>query len=144
MIAEINAAIQSTKALNDLLKATRELRNASDFAAAINDLSTKLTQMIGVAAEAREKQLALANQVDTLKKENDELKNWNRERERYQLAEISRGVFAYTLKPGMENNEPPHQLCVNCFNGGEKMFLQNGPHGTGIVARCTCGFTHFR
>ena len=41
-------------------------------------------------------------------KETVELKDWNHEAERYQLAEISSGVFAYQLKPGMERGEPLH------------------------------------
>ena len=128
MIAEINAAIQSTKALNDLLKATRELRNAHEFAAAINEISTKLTQMIGVAAEAREKQLALADEVHELKEENMKLKNWDREAERYQLTYPAPGIPARTLKPGMENGELPHELCANCFARNQQSFLQHGPN----------------
>ena len=103
MIAEIGAAIQSAKALSDLLKAGYELRNANEFAAAINELHAKLAAALSVAAASEESKLALTRHVADLEKENVELKDWNRDAERYQLSEIATGVFAYRVKPGMEH-----------------------------------------
>lgn len=145
MIAEINAVIQSTKALNDLFKATRELRNANEFAAAINEVMTKLTQMIGVAAEAREKQLALTDEVHELKKEKMETEDWKREEQRYLLTEIAGGVLAQRLKPGMEQGEAPHDLCAHCFGNHKKEPIQAGPRlGNISTLRCIgCNATFF-
>src|SRR3989338_384021 len=120
MIAEIGAAIQSAKALSDLLKAGYELRNANEFAAAINELHAKLASALSVAAASEESKLALTRHVADLEKENVELKDWNRDAERYQLSEIATGVFAYRVKPGMEQDEPSHLLCANCFSQRQK------------------------
>jgi hypothetical protein len=124
MITEFAAAIQSVKALNDLVKAARELKNFNDFVAAISEVNTKLMEAEAVALNALEKQLSLTNRIGELEKEIRELKNWDSEAKRYQLAKVGIGVFAYVLKPGMESGEPSHMLCANCFYEGQKSILQ--------------------
>lgn len=129
MFMEINAAVQSLRVLTDLVKANQTLRNFNELVAAVYEVNAKLLAVQSVALESQEKQAALTNCISELEKEIGELKNWNREAERYQLTEIAPGMVAYRLKAGMENNEPPHQLCANCFAKKEKSFLQSEPPG---------------
>jgi DNA-directed RNA polymerase subunit RPC12/RpoP len=79
------------------------------------------------AVEAEQRTMTLQRRVSELEKEIMELNNWQREAERYQLAEVTPGVPAYVVKPGMENGEPTHYLCANCFARYEKSFLQHLP-----------------
>lgn len=124
MVSEINAAIQSVKVLSDLLRAAHSLSNYNEFVTAIYEVSAKLMAVTSVALASQEKQATLTNRIGELEKEIVELKNWDRERERYQLATVTRGIFAYRVKPGMESDEPPHELCANCFDQGKKSILQ--------------------
>ncbi|HKB59493.1 MAG TPA: hypothetical protein VKC56_05535 [Gallionellaceae bacterium] len=67
---------------------------------------------------------SLLRKIGDLEKQIMESENWDREIERYQLQPIGQGVFAFALKPGMENGEPPHLLCAKCVNDGKKSILQ--------------------
>jgi ribosomal protein L32 len=144
MIAEINGVVSSVRGLSDLVKANKTLTNFNELVAAVSEVNAKLITAQAAVLTSQEKQSTLSDRIRELEKEVAELKDWNRETERYQLTTIASGVVAYAIKPGMESGEPPHHLCANCFAHKEKWFLQNGPHGTGIVARCSkCGSTFF-
>jgi hypothetical protein len=72
-----------------------------------------------------------------LEKEILELKDWKGEAERYRLVEIGPGLFAFSLKPGMEHNEPRHYLCANGDNRKQKSLLQITSQGEyGRIYEC--------
>jgi hypothetical protein len=54
------------------------------------------------------------------------------EKARYQLREVNTGVFAYVPKQGMEQGEPFHMLCANCYERGEKSILQATQELSGV------------
>lgn len=59
------------------------------------------------------------------------LKDWEADKQRYQLCDIGKGVVALALKPAMSNSEPMHYLCADCAASGKKSYLQphhRGPH----------------
>lgn len=124
MVVEINAAVQSLRVLGDLIQANKSLRNFSELAAAAYEVNAKLMAAVAVALAAQEKQAALTQRIGELEKEVMELKDWNREAQRYQLTEVAPRAFAYHLKPGMEHGEPAHLLCANCFAKKEKSIIQ--------------------
>jgi hypothetical protein len=116
MIAQITGAVQSVKVLNDLVKAARELKNFNELVAAVSEVNTRLMEAQSAALLAQEKQSFLTNRVSELEKEVMDINNWKGETQRYQLAKVGRGAFAYVLKRGMESGEPSHMLCANCFD----------------------------
>lgn len=124
MIAELNGIVQSVRVLADLIQANKSFRNFNDMVSTIAEVNTKLAHFLSIAVEAKEKELTLNRHIEKLEKENLKLKNWQREAKRYQLTEIASGVFARTLKPGMEQGEPAHRLCTNCFYNHPKPILQ--------------------
>lgn len=77
---------------------------------------------VGLASQ--EKQSLMSKRISELEKEIGELKNWDRKAERYQLHEISPGLYGYSIKPGMEGGEPFHMLCANCFKDRKPSILQ--------------------
>jgi hypothetical protein len=123
MISEITAAVQGAKALGDILKATHELKDSNTLVAAVSDHYAKLIVAQTAVMASHEKQLTLTNRVSDLEKKIVELEDWNREAERYKLTELCTDVVAFTLKPGMENGEPPHKLCTACFGKRQKGYL---------------------
>jgi hypothetical protein len=130
MLTEIDRALQSLTALKNLVQAKKSMSNFREIRAAVSEVDEKLTTAYIVAWKSQEKQTALIQYISELEKENAELKNWNREAERYQLDQIVTGAFAYSLKPGRENGEPAHYLCTNCFGKREKSILQVNAPGT--------------
>ena len=137
MAGEIAAAIQSVRVVTDIIKANHTLRNFNELVTAVYEVNAKLLTVQSVAMEAQEKQATLAERIRELEKEMMELKDWDTEKKRYQLTQIALGIFAYALKPGMEQNEPPHYLCTNCFTQKEKSILQAEAAGPQVFAyRC--------
>lgn len=124
MYAGIVSAIQSAKVLTTLVKAANTVSNYNDLVSAVYEVNAKLMDASAVALASQEKQAALASKVSDLEKELVQYKNWEREIERYSLKELSSGVFAYALKPGMQPEDPPHLLCANCVSNRQKSILQ--------------------
>ena len=129
MLHELLGAAQSVQALTTLLKAANGLANYNEIVAAVSQVNAKLMQANTVALAAQEKQASLATQIAELEKELAQFKNWERDSERYMLYTLAPGVFAYALKPGMENGEPPHLLCANCMSKRQKSLLQVASDG---------------
>jgi len=149
MFTEINAAVQSAKALFEVVKANKGLAEYNEIVAAVSEVNTKLMSATGVALASQEKQAALSDRVRDLEKKIMELENWNSESERYQLSEIGTSVYAFILKPGMENSEPQHKLCTACFGKRQKGYLNlSNKDGRGIFYKCNvcgveiCSFVH--
>jgi hypothetical protein len=135
MILELNAAVQSLLGLSKIMQAGYEVRNANEINSAIAETLSKLvTAQSGVLA-IQEKQALLQEEKATLTEHIRELEqkimaleNWEREKERYSLTDITPGIPARILKPGMENGESTHPLCATCFENRKKSFLQYGSH----------------
>ena len=138
---EFSAAIQSVKVLGDILKAAQELKDSTALVAAVNEVHNKLSVAYESVINSQQSRSALQERVAELEKELNEIKDWKAEIERYQLTEFGHGVFAFTVKPGMENNEPPHKLCAACLQKRQKGYLQfSGRDGYGDHFRCSmCG-----
>lgn len=123
-MSDVVGLVQSVGVLYDLIKANRSLRNFNELVAAVAEVNIELVAAHTALLACQKEQLTLSKRVGELEQEAVKLKNWDRERERYQLTEITTGVFAYGLKPGMETSEPSHHLCANCFAKYEKAILQ--------------------
>jgi hypothetical protein len=126
MASEIAGAVQSIRLLWDFVKANKSLANYNELVAAVSEVNADLIAAQSATIASQKSELTLTELVRELKEKIVTLENWNREAERYQLGKFAPGVPAYTLKPGMENNEPPHPLCANCFDDHKKSFLRIG------------------
>ncbi len=127
MYAEIVAAVQSTKALAELLKAANGLSNYVELLTAVNTVQEKLSQALVSNLESAEKQAALSERVRELEKQLAAVENWEHQMQRYALFEFPTKALAYAIKPGMEQGAPLHYLCTTCVDKKQKTILQ--PHG---------------
>lgn len=138
MASEIAGAVAGIRLLMDVIKANKTLANYNELVAAVSEVNAELLSAQGIALASQKSEFALSQRVGELEKEIAQLKDWDREAERYALGKIAAGVFAYCLKPGMEQGEPPHQLCANCFGKKEKSILQAEQHSIlGNINRCS-------
>jgi hypothetical protein len=142
MLAEISAGLGSLMAAKDIVQAMNGIQTAVQ----INDLKLNLQGLILDAQQslfsAQQEQLASAQIVADLKKEIVQLKDWTAEKERYERADTGNGTIAYRRKAGMDDGEPPHWLCPQCFLEGKPSILQPEKYqgGTTILHRCNnCG-----
>jgi hypothetical protein len=117
MVGEALAGLSALKTAFDMAQGLKNIHDATIRDRAVIELGEKILA-------AREQQSALLDQVGDLEKEVTRLKAWDADKKRYQLTEVSMGVFAYTLKSGMEGGEPPHMLCANCYQHHQKSLLQ--------------------
>jgi hypothetical protein len=128
-VVNINAALQGLKVLGDWVQTHREMKNFNELTAAVAKVNSELSAAYTALLACQQEQLALTKRVGELEKENMELKDWNRQKEHYQLTALTPHVTAYALKPGMEQGEPPHYLCTNCYDRREKSILQPNTAG---------------
>ena len=138
MIAELLGAAQSVQALSTLLSAANGLANYNEIVAAVSEVNTKLMQANAVALASQEKQSTLAAKVHELEQEIMGLKNWETEKQKFELKEIARGVFARTEQGYMGTLQSAHKFCATCFEKHIKSPLQQENVTEGRQLSLTC------
>lgn len=127
-MVDIPIAISTFKTMVDIVQGMKNLNDAAKLNSAVIELQSKILS-------AQSDQFALIERVRDLEQQIVSAKDWEREKQRYHLQAVDSAAQAYVLKPGMENGEPPHWLCANCFNKGQKSLLSfkgqdTGPNGS--------------
>jgi hypothetical protein len=124
MLGEIAAGLSSLKTMKDLVQGL----NAAKTEAAINGVKIELQGLILEAQQglfaAQDARSADARRIAELEQQIVDLKDWEREKQRYEMKRFAPGSIAYCLKPDMAAGEPPHRICPNCYQQGKKGFLQ--------------------
>lgn len=137
-ITEISAGLSSLKAAKDIIQGF----NAASTQAAINevklDLQSHLLEAQQALFAAQEAHSASSQRIASLEQEIVRLKNWEAEKQCYELADTGRGTLAYRHKAGMENGEPPHWLCPNCYQQGQKSIMKHEFIAVGKVKTLVC------
>lgn len=124
MFAEISAAVTSAKTALDIAKAAQDLSNYNELVSAVSEVNTKLMDATVVTLASLEKQSALTKEMAELKERLREVEDWESQMKRYKLHAFATGVLAYALRPGEENGEPMHYLCITCVDKKKKTTLQ--------------------
>lgn len=129
-VADFAALFSSLKAITDLAKLLIDARDAGVIRAKAIELQREIiaTQQAAIAVQA-EHFLSL-KRVGELEKKVADLKTWNTEKEKYQLAKPSphSDVFAYVLKDDSGTSEPRHYICPKCYEDQIKSILQKEIH----------------
>ncbi len=146
----IDSITNPLKTAGDTAQKLIGLRDTAKFGDAIIELQAQIMSAQQGALAAQQREAAMTEEIRNLKSHVTELEAWDREKERYELAELPPGVFVYTVKEEARGGEPPHKLCANCFQQKRKSFLNSGEPTNGITRlHCpSCGFEdqigHFR
>ncbi len=141
-MGSIQAAIGSLKAAGDIAKGMVDLKTAAEIQSKVIELQREILSAQSSALFAQSEQLVLLQTKRDLEEKMAQMEGWKDEKERYQLAEYGRGCLAYALKPSMEQGEPFHCLCAQCYQRGKKSILQivRWEIGTRPVMQCfDCG-----
>jgi hypothetical protein len=127
-IAAVTGLATSIRAAIEITKAMKDVHDATVLQTKTFELTREILSAQSYAMEAVAAQSALLDLVRQLEKEKAELEAWESEKKRYKLEDVDRGFFAYVLKPGMENGEPPHAICATCYQHSLKSILQSSGH----------------
>lgn len=117
MVGEAFAGLGAIKTAFDLARGIKDISDTTARNLAVADLLDKLIT-------ARENQQTLLDRVGALEAEIAGFKDWERERQRYELNPIPGGVVAYMLKPAERGEQPPHWVCPQCFAQAKLSYFQ--------------------
>lgn len=127
MVGEAIAGLGALKTAFDLARGIKDISDATARNLAIADLLDKLIS-------ARENQQALLDEISALKAEIARFKDWEAEKQRYELKAIPGNAVAYMVKPSLRGEEPAHWLCPQCYANSKKGYFQ--PTGA-MISRLT-------
>ena len=143
MIDQLSAAYASAKAALDIAQGIQSLNTETKVNQAVIDIQRHVIDAQRGLMDAEQIHTGLLKKIEALEAEIMRMKDWSAEQERYELADTGQGSFAYRIKPGMENGEPPHWICPNCYQDGKKSIMKEEilPVGSAHVLAChPCGF----
>src|SRR5260221_7209517 len=141
-MAMIAGAVTSLRSAYELSKALVGVRDTALFNDKIIELQRVILAAQSDAISAQSDQFTLLELIRELKKQVADLEKWDAEKQKYELAEITSGVFAYALKATASPAEPKHLICANCYEQGHKSILQTetrfpGRYEVGVCHACT-------
>jgi hypothetical protein len=118
----LNTAINIVRGMSDI-------RDATLFQGKVFELQRALLDTQQSMFAANDERTALVERVRSLENKIYELKDWEAEKAKYELRQLDpNGVYAYAYKQGPDRIEPPHFICVNCYENGEKSVVQATPN----------------
>jgi hypothetical protein len=124
MIEYLPLAITSIKAAKEIATSMLELRDLNKIKTATSELNERLIEAIDSILATKEQFLAFQARITEVEKENDRLKDWSEEKNRYTRRPIAVGVFAYIETNFVGLLENAHKYCCNCFDKTSKSTLQ--------------------
>lgn len=139
------AVTDPLKAASETIKSMVKLRDATAFMEKSVVLQQQIADAYLAAISAHESQMTLQQRNQELETEMVKLKDWEAQKQRYELKTIPPGVFVRTLKPEKANGEPLHNICECCYQKGIHSTLQSGAPSNGVmVLRCSNGCPELR
>jgi hypothetical protein len=140
MIAELVTAANSLKIAGQIAIGLMNLKTTTEVQAKAIELNQLILSAQTELFAANAAQTSLIDEVRELKGEIARMKNWEAEKQRYELAAPFPGCMVYALKRSMSNGQPPHYLCTNCYQKGQPSILQargqSGPVALRFAAYC--------
>ena len=107
-MGSVSALISSLNSAANLTKIMIGLHQAAAVRDNIIELQGVILAAQNAALSSNIDQFALLERVRELEKEIASMKAWDTEKQKYELAEVSPGAFAYINKPGVDSTEPDH------------------------------------
>ena len=131
MLEYIPLALSNLKAAKDIITTIQDLRDFEKITTATTELKERLIATIDNVLASKDQLLTFDKRITELEQENNRLKDWSLEKEKYGLKTIAQGIFAYMYKDfiGLPQNE--YKLCCGCFEKNMKSPLQEANEGNG-------------
>lgn len=123
-ISSIQNVANIAKSLIDIHDASLWQSKRSELLAAVIAAQSSALQAQGQQMALINQQMTLINRVRDLEEEIRNFKAWESEKQRYELKDLGNRKFAYSLKESVQQVEPQHDICANCYNQSKKSILQ--------------------
>lgn len=121
----IQGTITGLKFAADITNSLLKLNTMSEVQGKVIELQQTILSAQSNALSANAEQFTMVEEIRTLKEEIARIKAWERQKQRYKLAQVGEGGgIAYALKESMSESEPPHWICTKCYEDGVRMILQ--------------------
>lgn len=130
--------IGGLKTAADIVIGISKLTTMIEVKAKAIELQEVILSVQGDALAAQSEQFSLLDQIRDLEKQLADIKAWETEKLKYQLTEITTGIYAYVMKEETHLTEPPHKICCNCYQHGKKSILQRVVKGLNELLHCQC------
>ncbi|MGC0151204.1 hypothetical protein ACPRNU_01940 [Chromobacterium vaccinii] len=124
MFAELTAAASTLKAAADITQALLALKTDAAVSAKVVELNGVIANVQQQLFQAQADYTAIQSRLKELEADIEKFQNWEQEKQRYQLHQLTEGTVVYRIKPDMQGSEPVHNLCPNCYQNGVKSILQ--------------------
>lgn len=126
MMDVIAGAFGGLKTAADLTQGLLALKTDAAVSGKAVELNRVIAEVQQQPFTAQANHAAQTSRIRELEAEVVNFKNWEQEKQRYQLHQLVPGTLVYRVKPDMQGTEPMHDICPNCYEQGVKSILQNG------------------
>jgi hypothetical protein len=130
------------KTAYDLAKDLVNLHDTTVRQGRVAELQRQILDAQQSAIDANQERATLMETISQLRGKVAQLEAWNTEKQRYKKVEVATGVIAYTLKEGMENGEPIHYACTDCYSDNKISILKSetwDPGRSHVLSYHRCG-----
>lgn len=124
MYAELMSAAASLRVAGQIANGLINLKTTTEVQAKAIELNGLILNAQSDLFAANASQTALVQEVGELKDQIIRMKDWEAQKQRYQLAAPYPGCLVYALKKTMSGGEPPHYICTNCYESSKRSILQ--------------------
>jgi hypothetical protein len=146
MVAILQGVMTGLKSASEISTALIGLKVASEVKDKVIQLQNAIISAQTSAFEANTKLNSLYEENNSLKIKIENLLDWKDEKNKYSLITPWNGVVVYALKKDCSEGVPPHWLCPNCYNDGQKSILMQQYEGNGYLSflcnRCKLNFRY--
>ena len=134
--------VQGLQTATTIAKELLGLNLSRNVSAKIIEMNAVILTAQSSALTAQAREMELADRVRKFEEEVMQLKDWDVEKEDYELQSIGGTAFAYMMKECVKTSKAKHWLCQPCFENAKKSVLQGKEHpmtGRGQFWACnTC------
>lgn len=123
-VGQVAAVVGSLKTAGEIASAMIGIRDQRLVDAKAAELLAVIVSAYDRAFAAQVSENAMLERVRTLEAELARMKEWDAGKGAYRLQAIGTGAFAYVSQPSPDREEPPHWLCVKCYDKRHKSILQ--------------------
>lgn len=141
MIAEIATGITAAKNGIAILKGVKSITDNAKMEVALSELRECIAQTQESLLAAQQSIHKLTEEKADLKKQLDELAEWEAKKARYTLLEIRSGLLVYSYMPSAGDATPLHWICPGCFEKKQIHILQKTKPGDANIRCHDCEFS---
>lgn len=106
----------SVKTAIDLAKTVKDVASDTNLKIETRDLYDSMISLQNIIFSLQSENQSLLNSKYELEKKLMEFEGWEKEKAKYKLIEIGKGVVTYAFDTSQDPSIPSHYICKNCYN----------------------------